>query len=343
MQRQLLARECGDEVPGIDDVLSARWTCLQPQPPTQVTFAGDLTFAAHDTPTGRLLLTGSDASECNNIGILLAYPPYKQVGTGAGNTATSGAFLPDDPGLFMTGGSLGVQAWDACRLQPAAQFDTGAAHGLAVCGAPRGRRDVVAIAGNGIVLLDLRSGAAVQRLSVRRSGVVLDVDWAPRNGNMVAGIAGGMGSMFDVRMGRKGRLMNFGDWNDVSFSQMRYGPRGGDIVTLDNRGRFCMWDVHTGKMERTFVNGFAGGVKEWKRLFEITPDGAHLICNNHGGIESVDAEDGGRVNLATGRWYDMHGMAIHPVEETVTSVYKGWITRWESEKTKDKDGGERGV
>lgn len=241
MQRILLARECGEDACGLEDVYLDEWTNLQMDEPREhvAMFADELNFMDIDAVHGSLLLCGGStwagrgSEVLGSVGVFQVEPPGKKPVKEAvvfstdqkivGGALCCGSWLPEDPGLFVTGNTNSeISVWDtscfnvALRIQlDLGEVETGNVTALHMSSVPGAKSELVATArttSRDINLLDLGSGACTHRLE-GHAGYVTDVKWSPTNPYMLAscGTDGGV-RLFDVR--RSGKLACLVEFDD---------------------------------------------------------------------------------------------------------------------------------
>lgn len=234
MHRLVLARECGHDAEGLDDVTLARWTRLEADPKRHidVPFCDDgFTFIDIDPITGVLLLCGGRKDNQNSTSkepalAIYRYPqpnvppdttPLVVAGTSPPNTSsayiTSASWYPHDNALFLTGmhTQRQVDVWDTERFTTVASFKLGpepntarCVHAVSFSPVPSARGELAATACHDlphVTLLDLNSGSTTHVLrSDHPLYPVHDVKWSSTNPHQLASIdTSGQVALFDVR------------------------------------------------------------------------------------------------------------------------------------------------
>lgn len=226
MQRLLLARECGDEAYGLDDILSARWTALSADPKRKyrAKYCESLSFIDLERPGGSLILCGGETSldYGNPSSACVGIHQYAEAGKQSESAHlvhhiydrapdsvafSCGRWFPYDSAIFVTGTtSKGeVIIWDTERFSPVTNFELGTESAIIATEmsyAPGARTELIAVARNDsldLTLIDMASGASTHRLQ-SHNFPLRGVAWAPINPHLVASVdSGGSGFLFDIR------------------------------------------------------------------------------------------------------------------------------------------------
>lgn len=241
MQRMLLARECGEQACGLEDVLHQRWAFLGADATRELslTFMDEARFIDISTPTGELLLCGGGGihSETGAFGAAIAIyrlasprevPPHDPIVKLSGtqvcpHAAAAARWMPHDPALFVLGGArTEFSVWDSAQFTAVQRMNIGKEEGvvtaLDMSSAPGAQTGLVAVADDQsqhVKLVDLASGAFAHRLE-GHSGYVRDVRWSPANPNMLVSAAKDGVRLFDVRRsGKTACLLKFNEFRKM--------------------------------------------------------------------------------------------------------------------------------
>lgn len=224
MHKLLCAREYGEEVHGLDDVLSERWTTLQVDESRKFTCSSVNTIRSVDldSPAGQLLLFGGQNFVVGGTVGVHKYPeqnckPEKEpLDVRIGNPSCDGVrcirWFPSDRALFLTGSNrrfnghnwAEVHIWDTEAFKSISSFrmDEPGVRAFDLSDAPDARQELIATVleeSHDVRLLDIASGANTHRLEGHH-GPVTDVKWAPSNPHMLVSCdEDGMICLFDVR------------------------------------------------------------------------------------------------------------------------------------------------
>ncbi|CAN8065134.1 unnamed protein product [Agarophyton chilense] len=235
MHRLLTARECGEEVHGIDDISSERWTKLEVDQsrsfkcdPIDRIRAIDL-----DTPSGQLLLcAGLNFDDRGGAVAIHFYPvrdskveddPVEVHFHPESDGVRCVKWFPNDAAIFLTGNHrrlnmhswAEVHVWDTDCFRSVSHFrmDEPGVRALDLSSAPGARQELIATVVEGahdLRLLDMNSGASTHRLAGHQKPLN-SVRWAPLHPFLlVSGDEGGQVCLFDVRRsGRDACLLKF--------------------------------------------------------------------------------------------------------------------------------------
>lgn len=234
MHRLLAARECGEDVHGLDDISSERWTRLRPDPSRSFksNILDHVSAIDLDTPAGQLLLCAGQSIHGGSLTVYV-YPQRDCKATGeplescVRNLASDGIrcikWFPNDAAIFVTGNTrqwnarqwAEVHVWDSDCFKSVCNFrlEHVGVRAIDLSSAPGARPELIATApklGREIRLLDMSSGASTHCLQAHQAAVN-DVRWAPLHPHILGSCDDdGVVCLFDVRRsGRSACLLRF--------------------------------------------------------------------------------------------------------------------------------------
>ncbi|KAI0567036.1 WD40/YVTN repeat-like containing protein [Gracilaria domingensis] len=236
MHKLLAARECGEEVLGIDDISSERWTTLEVDPSRK--FLCDAVNKVNaidlDTPSGQLVLCAGFNYDVGGAIAVHLYPrrdsdskidkdPLETHFVPESDGIRCVKWFPNDAAIFLTGNHrrfnnhswAEVHVWDSDSFRSVSHFrmDDPGVLALDLSSAPGARQELIATVLEGsrdLRLLDMESGASTHRLEGHEVPL-RDVEWAPLHPHVLASCdEAGQVCLFDVRRsGRSACLLEF--------------------------------------------------------------------------------------------------------------------------------------
>lgn len=235
MQRMLLARACGEEICGLEEVQQQRWSFLGADSGRDLAmeFMQAADFIDISTPDGNLLLCGGGGIDSENGELGASIGVFQLAGPGDEPKEESivslvgkdvcphgpivGKWMPNDAALFVLGGrKTEFSVWDTACFAAVQRTNMGSFAGRissldmsAVPGAPAGLVAVSESESPDVKLIDLASGASTHVLQ-GHSGYVRDVVWSPTNPHFLASAGRDGVRLFDVRRsGKTACLLKF--------------------------------------------------------------------------------------------------------------------------------------
>lgn len=322
MHRLLVARECGDDAYGIDDVLSERWTELEEDPSRSVHCSADhLSFLDIDRPSGSLILWGgfrdSYVSRYKSLLGINRYAepgekpeidPIVEVDDSQLNGYTCGRWYPRDPILFFTGSISGQLAvWDADRCSVVQRFEAAksAVTTAEMSHAPNAHGQLIASGyeeSRAVILADMASGAATHRL-VGHGCPIRSIAWAPLNPHILASIdVDGQSCLFDIRRsGRAACLLKFDRERKMPTAKSLFGghPDMGGLESLTTGGTMdrpqrmplglgCAWNQRGMSRRHSHRRGRYPALSH----VQFSPDGSQVLDGNHKRLSVWDVVTG---------------------------------------------------
>lgn len=277
MHRLLAARECGEDVHGLDDISSERWTKLQPDPSRsfQSSIINHVSAIDLDTPAGQLLLCAGQTTFGGSLTVH-AYPQRdckpadEPLESSTRNPASDGIrcvkWFPNDAAIFVTGNTrqwnarqwAEVHVWDSDCFKSVCNFrlEHAGVRAIDLSSAPGARPELIATApelAREIRLLDMSSGASTHCLQAHQA-VVNDVRWAPLHPHVLGSCDDdGVVCLFDVRRsGRSACLLRFDHSRRIGTYESNVAG-GGENVAVNGR----LSSSHRSKRARVSKNADA--------------------------------------------------------------------------------------